>query len=277
MITIEDLWLYPVKSLRGFRVKASTLTPLGFLWDRHWMLIDEQGKFLTQRKIPAMVLIRTQLNNTHLILSKGGIDDYHLPLNYPRENTTREASIWKDSCNVIFEEASVNAWLQQALNIELPVFMVRMKKDTRRSQAKANLLGKETHTLFADAAPFLISNSASLDIVNQALTQKSMDTVSIEQFRPNIVIKGIEAFEEHNIQQLNHADYTFKHCYPCQRCVMTTINLDSAQAHPKQEPFISLMSINTMPDNAKAPAFGENAILTKGEGKQIQLGDTLTL
>ena len=275
MINIKNLWLYPVKSLRGFQVKSATLTPLGFQWDRHWMLIDENGKFLTQRKIPDMVLIHTRLTGTHLILSKENMEDYHLPLAYPKENTARAASIWKDTCNVVFEEEGVNNWLKKALDTDKPIFMVRMKKETQRTQSKAHLLGEKTRTLFADAAPFLVTNTASLSMINNQLANKGGSAVSMEQFRPNIVIEGLNAFEEHSVKELRHNNYTLKHCYPCQRCIMTTIDVESAIVHPEQEPFMSLMKINTMPDNDKAPAFGENAILTNGEGKSIKVGDLL--
>jgi len=276
MITASELWLYPVKSLRGFRVTTALLTPLGFEWDRHWMLIDEKGKFLTQRKIPQMILINTQLTATHLVLSKAGMDDCQIPLSYPSQTTSRTASIWKDSCEVVFEKESVNTWLQGALNIKKAIFMVRMKQGSQRSQSKAHLLGDKTHTHFADAAPFLVANNASLALLNATLSDKALSPVSMEQFRPNIIIDGVDAFEEHRIAQLTHQDYRLTFCYPCQRCIMPTIHLESAIPHPQQEPFKSLMAINTMPDESKAPAFGENAILNAGEGKMINTGDTLS-
>lgn len=275
MITITDLWLYPVKSLRGYRVKSATLTSLGFEWDRHWMLIDEKGRFLTQRKNPKMVFITTALTDSHLVLSKQGMQDCTVPLRYPKTSSGKTASIWKDSCEVIFEDDTVNTWLQDALETTEKLFLVRMKKGTQRTQSKAHLLGENTRTLFADAAPFLIANTASLDLINQILLTKGMEKVSMEQFRPNIIIDGIDAFEEHHIKRLKHTLYTLEHCYPCQRCIMPTINLTTAQAHTAQEPFMTLMGINTMPGDAKAPAFGENGILTKGENKSITVGDTL--
>jgi len=276
MITVSDLWLYPVKSLRGFRVKRAQLTPLGFQWDRHWMLIDDKGTFLTQRKLPQMVLIKTMLSDSHLILSKKGLPDYAVPLHYPKTVTTKTASIWKDQCNVIFEEPAVNRWLQQALDITSPVFLVRMHKDGRRTQSKAALLGDNTHTLFADAAPFLITTNTSLMAINQALLEKKYEPVTMEHFRPNIVLDGIGAFAEHSIKRLTHSHYTFEHRYPCQRCIVPTIDINTALPHQSQEPFMTLMGINTMPGDKKAPAFGENAILIEGENHDINIGDALS-
>ena len=277
MITISDLWLYPVKSLRGFQIPSATLTLQGLQWDRHWMLIDENGKFLTQRKIPQMVLVNTRLTDSELILSKQGIDDCHIPLAPPTNSESQIASIWKDSCEVIIEDATVNRWLQKALDWEKPIYLVRMKAGTQRTQSKGEQLGDDTHTYFADAAPFLITNVASLNALNQSLQAHKMTQASMEQFRPNIVLEGLAPFAEHTIGTLKHNQYELKHCYPCQRCIMPTIDLGTAIPHPKQEPFKRLMHLNTMPDNNKAPAFGENAILTKGAGLQIQLGDTLVM
>jgi len=275
MISVSDVWLYPVKSLRGFRVKQASLTPLGFQWDRHWMLIDEQGRFISQRKFPQMVLISTALSNSHLILSKKGLDDFALPLDYPKTGSSKTASIWKDHCDIIFEEAAVNRWLQQALDTTRQLFLVRMHKDGRRTQSKAALLGENTHTLFADAAPFLIGNKASLATINQSLIAKGIEPVTMEHFRPNIVIDGLDAFAEHKIKKLSHSHYSLEHRYPCQRCIMPTIDINTALAHPAQEPFKTLMELNTMPGDTKAPAFGENAILIAGKGHAVTVGDTL--
>ena len=123
----------------------------------------------------------------------------------------------------------------------------------------------------------ILSNTASLDALNEKMSAQGFNTVPMERFRPNIVIDSPNAFEEHHIQSLSSTDYSFKNCYPCQRCAIPTIDIDTGTRHPEQQPFSVIAELNPMPDNPKAPAFGENAILQSGLGATIQVGDLLQI
>jgi len=276
-ITIQQLSIYPVKSLRGFTVDSATLTPQGLAHDRQWMVIDSNHRFVTQRKHGQMVLIHTEISHQQLILRHSEKPN-HTPLiidiNDVPKTPEFDAIIWKDTCKVIDEGDAAGEWISDAIGMP-NLRLVRMA-DTPRPQSQPNLLGENTHTYFADAAPYLIANTASLAAVNQQLMDKGFDAVPMENFRPNIVVAGIDAFVEHSIDGLTHTDYALKHCYPCQRCVMPTVDIATGQRHPKQQPFSLISDINAMPSNSKAPAFGENAILLQGENTTIRVGDKLT-
>ena len=286
-IDICQLFLYPVKSLRGFEVDTATLTPKGFLYDRHWMVIKPNGGFITQRQCPQMVLISTQLTPHALILSAPAMEPLSIPLaptdhndsndhDSNKSNNSRPAKIWQDHCQVIDEGPTASEWLTQAIGTPKPVQLVRMQANFTRPQSKAHLLGAKTHTHFADAAPYLVCNSASLEALNKAMVQQGHKAVTMEHFRPNIVIRGIPAFAEHKVHHLSHPTYQLQHCYPCQRCIIPTIDLNTGQPHPEQQPFSIISDLNSMPNNPKAPSFGENAILTRGHQQTIAVGDTLT-
>ena len=191
------------------------------------------------------------------------------------QSTPFTATVWKDSCQVVDEGEAASAWLARALPEAGPLRLVRMHLGSQRPQSKPELLGTNTYTFFADAAPFLIANQASLEDLNRHLTHYNITAVTMERFRPNIVLGDLNAFAEHRIHSLAHNNYQFTLCYPCQRCVIPTIDIDSGLRHPQQQPFSLLAEINAMPDNAKAPAFGENAILASGDNAQIAVGDTL--
>ena len=277
-VNIQQLSIYPVKSLRGFTVDSATLTPQGLAHDRQWMIIDSNNRFVTQRKHGQMVLIHTEIIDQQLIL-RHRQQPNHAPLiiDIAHVPTTPEfdAIIWKDTCRVIDEGDAAGQWISEAIGIP-ELRLVRMA-NTPRPQSKPDLLGENTYTYFADAAPYLIANTASLAAVNQQLRDNGFDAVPMENFRPNIVIDGIEAFIEHTLDGLTHTDYALKHCYPCQRCVMPTVDIATGQRHPKQQPFSLISDINAMPDNPKAPAFGENAILLTGENNIIRVGDKLNV
>ena len=144
-----------------------------------------------------------------------------------------------------------------------------------RPQTQAELLGAETHTHFADAAPLLVANEASLDALNRELASQEESPVPMNRFRPNITIRGPGAFQEHELAALAGPEYRLRMCHPCQRCKVTTIDQDSAEKHPHWQPYKTLATLNPMPGTKRAPAFGHNAIIEKGAGARVSLGDRL--
>ena len=278
-IEISQLFIYPVKSLRGIAVSEAELTATGFKWDRHWMITKSDGGFVTQRQFSKMTLIQTKLTASTVILSKAGMSDLIIPLRVTStvelSETSFEAKIWKDFCNVVDEGEEASNWITEAVSAPKALRLVRMADGYKRPQSKPEMLGISTHTLFADAAPILVCNADSLKALNKSLVGQRFDAVEMDNFRPNIVLKGLSAFEEHNLRGLKHEHYELRHCYPCQRCIIPTINVFTGVKNPHQEPFSLLARLNAMPDNKKAPAFGENTIVVQGIGKQVHVGDLL--
>ncbi len=283
MVNIQSLWIYPVKSLRGFAVDSAILSSQGLQYDRHWMVINEDNQYITQRKYGEMILIHTQIEDGKLILSKPNdptLGTFTVSLHQQTKTEKITAAVWGDTCQVYDEGKAVSDWLTQAIGSEKTLRLVRMAED-KRIQSKPELTlpefsHLETDTLFADAAPFLTANPQSLERVNQQMLAAGHASVTMEHFRPNIVLDGLPAFAEHQIQTLNHQDYQLRHCYPCPRCVIPTIDVNTGLRHSQQQPFSLIAEINSMPNKAKAPAFGENAILIKGHGQTIRVGDNLT-
>jgi len=283
MVNIKSLWIYPVKSLRGFTVDSAILSSQGLEYDRHWMVINENNQFITQRKFSEMILIHTHIEDGQLILSKPNepsLGTYNIPTTQQSKAEKLTATVWGDTCQVYDEGKAVSDWLTQAIGSKKALRLVRMAED-KRIQSKPELTlpefsHVETDTLFADAAPFLTANPQSLDLVNQQMLAAGHTSITMEHFRPNIVLDGLAAFAEHQIQTLNHQDYQLRHCYPCQRCVIPTIDVNTGLRHSQQQPFSLIAEINSMPNKTKAPAFGENAILIKGHGQTIRVGDNLT-
>jgi uncharacterized protein YcbX len=276
--TIKQLFLFPVKSLRGFTLDSAVLNSTGFTYDRHWMIVTDQGRFITQRQFPKMVLINTAIQGDYLELSKAGMESLLIPLEGKHLSTISfTANIWRDTCEVVDEGEEASQWLTEAIGTPKTIRLVRMLDNFNRPQSQPDLLGENTHTYFADAAPYLICNNKSLEAVNNALTYSGLKEVTIENFRPNIVLEGLEAFKEHEIAQIKHQDFTFKFCYPCERCIIPTIDINAGERHPLQQPFSLIAEINSMPDNNQAPAFGENAILKGGADKTLRVGDTLDI
>lgn len=293
---VSQLFIYPVKSLRGIAVEKAELTSLGLKYDRHWMIIDDKNKFVTMRKHPKMTLIKTQLTPSHLVLSVDGMPDFKQPLtsSCSNEETSNplKATIWSDECIVFDEGGSASEWLTQALQSKQTLRLVKMARNNQRPQSKPERFGNST-TQFADACAYLLCNQASLDALNSFLLDQQHSNIPIERFRPNVVVSdnvadsvsgdsndgAFPAFAEH-VQAdkiLYHNDYQLKLCDPCQRCVVPNIDIEKGVKDAQQQPYKSLVRLNPMPDNAKAAAFGQNMLLVNGAGAAINVGDVLAL
>ncbi len=276
-VTLEQIVLYPVKSLRGIDVKQWPLTPQGLQYDRHWMLVMPNGRFVSQRQIPAMTLINTAIEQESLILSADGHGEVRLPLVSHHNSEVLSATIWRDPCDVVEASEAASAWLNEVLKPAKPLRLVSMADDFIRPQSQPERFGEHTFTAFADAAPYLVANTASLERLNQRLDQQQLTTVDMRRFRPNLVVSGLDAFAEHQVASLLHSDGIALDLRDhCERCIMTTIDPDSAQKDADMEPFKTLIDLNPMPDNPKAPAFAVNAILETPRNLIWSVGDQLS-
>ncbi|MBB6522921.1 MOSC domain-containing protein [Pseudoteredinibacter isoporae] len=281
-VRVTDIFIYPVKSLRGIALSQSSLTYTGLLHDRSWMVVRaDNGQFVSQRQLPKMCLVSTGIGEHHLSLKSQplmpGNPEIHIPFNLPVENEMK-AQVWSDECRVLDAGDEAGQWLTEALNSPKPLRLVAMAPDFKRLQSKTDRFGDQA-AIFADAAPYLIANRDSLEVLNQRLVAEDKATACIEQFRPNIVVAGLEPFSEHDYVRLHSSggEYTLQLHDRCERCTMIGINPDTAEKYAEQEPYRTLALFNHMPDKPQAAAFGENASLLRGDGQNIGVGDWLSI
>ena len=80
MAVISALNVYPVKGCKGITVPEVELAETGLRFDRHWVVTDEDGRFVTQRELPRMALISTQLDGEALVLNAPEMEPLVLPV-----------------------------------------------------------------------------------------------------------------------------------------------------------------------------------------------------
>lgn len=287
-LRIEQLMVYPVKSLGGIAVYQWPLTAEGLLYDRNWMLVLPNGRFVTQRQLPQMALVHTAIDGDHLWLSAEGKGEFRLPLRNGRGEARRDdadvftATVWRDQCEVIEAAAEASAWLTSVLRPPHPLRLVALAPGQQRPQSQPERFGAHTHTRFADAAPLLVANRCSLDALNTELQQRGMDAVEMRRFRPNIVVSGVPAFAEHELSQCRRDDGLLLQLRDrCERCTIITVDQERGVAAADMEPYRTLATLNAQPDNPRAAVFGVNATaeLPAGSGDSVLLavGDRLLL
>jgi uncharacterized protein YcbX len=271
-VVVSALTVYPVKGMRGIGLESARLMPTGLARDRAFMVVRRDGRFVTQRDCPKLALIGTALDGDGVTLSRDGFGTIRVP--FDREDGDRiGARVWKDPCETVDQGAAVSRWLSEALESPDPLRLVAMAPGFRRPQGKADLLGAGTHTLFADAAPFLVAGEESLDALNRELAARGYNAVPMNRFRPNIVVRGLPAFAEHRAGLWRGTGWSLRLCHPCERCIVTTIDQATALRHPEREPYRTLAEINPVPGSGSAPAFGQNAVLADGAQTEIAVGD----
>jgi len=271
---ISGLTIYPVKSMQGIELESAELTPHGLANDRRFMVVRANSRFVTQRDMSRLALVHTSLDEDGIVLSMDGRGYVTVPF-MAAGGERIDTKVWGDECETVDQGEDISCWLTQALESSSRLRLVRMAPGFVRPQGQPENLGEKTSTHFADAAPFLVANESSLDVLNQELEKRGHSPVPMNRFRPNIVVRGLAPFAEHEIAELSSENYRLGFCHPCERCVIPTIDQATGIKNPDHQPFRTLGEINPMPGTERSPAFAQNAILQKGEGQTITLGDRL--
>lgn len=219
-LTLSALYFYPVKSLRGLRLQRAPVDRRGIHYDRHWLVVDGDGRFLTQRQQPRMALIHCALTPTGLRLSAPGMVDLDVDF-APVQTDPASVEIWHDHCLAHGAGADAAAWLSRFLGLECRLYY--MPDETRRAVDPA-YADERDQVGFADGFPFLLISEASLQDLNSRL----QTAVSMIRFRPNLVVSGCEPYAEDSWRRIRIGGITFRVAKPCSRCVIPTINPETA-------------------------------------------------
>jgi uncharacterized protein len=259
---IQDIFIYPIKSLGGIRLEEAVLEEKGFQYDRRWMLVDKDGSFLTQRTFPKMALLQVELTEEGLLVfhKKDRNNQIQIPF-LPQTEIFYPVQIWDDQVVGQLVDEKISKWFSEILEMECD--LVIMPETTERKIAPKYAVNNES-VGFADAMPYLLIGQASLDDLNGRLE----NPVPMDRFRPNLVFAGAKPFEEDNWDKVQVGDALFKITKPCARCVLTTVNQETAEKG--KEPLKTLAAYRTFDHKVM---FGQNMLLLKGT--KVRVGDKM--
>ncbi|MBP6386704.1 MAG: MOSC domain-containing protein [Pseudarcicella sp.] len=275
--TLSDIVIYPIKSLAGVHLKTSKLSKNGLLYDRCLMLIDEQNVFISQRSHPVLSLLKTELNEGVFTISKPNDSGSTLTVDLNLlerlfDLSPQKVEIWDDK---IFAKGTslktIDLWFSDFLGIKCS--LVRLPEDSTERQ-----IGKQfqhsnalNSVSFSDGFPILIIGSESLSDLNNRLGKP----VAMQQFRPNLVFEGGNAYEEDFWHEFTIGQAAFIGTKPCSRCIMTTI--ESNKGVFQKEPLRTLATYRKQKNNKIY--FGQNILIGSDVGKEtaISIGDKIEL
>jgi uncharacterized protein YcbX len=239
--------VYPVKSLGGVEVGEWEVEARGFRHDRRWMLVDEEGVFLSQRRLPRMALVSVRIEEDGLLLLEApGMPALRVP--FEAGAGELDVVVWGDEVRAVAVGPEADGWFEGFLGLRCR--MVRMPDDAVRRVDPAYALAGDK-TSFADGFPFLLLSQASLDDLNGRMGEP----LPVDRFRPSIVVEGCGAYAEDGWGRISLGGIPFRVVKPCSRCVITTT--DQRTGERGKEP---LKTLATYRKREGAVHFGQNLI-----------------
>jgi uncharacterized protein YcbX len=245
----------------------------GFASDRAWMLVNAQGKFLTQRELPRMALIEPALIESAELgsgvrFAATGMSTIEVFLDNRCQDRT--VIVWRDTLTAIDAGDVAAEWL--SIFLHRAVRLVRFHPNARRISSLEWTGDIESPNQFSDGYAMLAISEASLTDLNARLPN-TMAPLPMNRFRPNIVLSGLDAYAEDRIHELHAGDVHLRIVKPCTRCAITTTDQLSGEVCG-DEPIKTLKSYRW--DAAlRGVAFGQNVILARGDGSTLSVGQEL--
>lgn len=269
---IARLFVYPVKSCAGVELSEAVLTSAGLDLDRAWMVVDAGGEGVTQRELPRLALVRTQLKHHEVVLRAPGMLALHLAIDAVEQPV--RVRVWGDEV-AAYDMGNVAAqWFTDFLGTRLR--LVRFDPEHRRLSSLEWTGGVEAPNQFNDGYPVLVLGESSLAGLNQRLVAGGHPAVGMERFRPNIVLSGLEAHDEDRIARIRiDADgpVVLRMVKPCARCPIPDIDPATAEAGH----FVSdtLQAYRQDSRLKGAVSFGMNAIVLEGDDCVLRVGQAV--
>jgi len=270
---VSNIHIYPIKSLGVIDLKKAFVAEGGLQNDRRFMIVDNNGDFLTQRELSVMATLAVKPVEEGFEVGIDGKESIYLVSEFSEAGKTT-VTVWNSRCEALVGSEEVNAWFSDVLGKDCRV--VQMPTESRRPINPLFNLNDDIVS-FADGYPMLLANMDSLNNLNSKL----QSPISMSRFRPNIVVSGFDPFAEDKWMRIRIGKTIFRVTKPCARCVITTIDQNTGRVTGK-EPLRTLSTFRkakqVYPDKFSTLGLGENDVLfgqnlvAENFGETIEIG-----
>jgi len=256
---LSQVNVYPVKSVGGLSLSNAWVEKQGLMFDRRFMLALADGSMVTARKYPQMVKIQSTLTPDGLIFTAQ--DMQSLKIRYADfKMQEAPAQVWNDNFIAYTTTDEADDWFSQVMGQRVELLFTGEQSNRVREKFGHNVS-------FADGYPLLIISQASLDELNRRSPEKH----SMDQFRTNLVVAGTEPFAEDGWKRIRIGEVEFEALKPCERCIMTTVDLEKGDYRLTKEPLRTLSQFRA---NERGGVFFGQNLVAKNEG-MIHAGDKI--
>ncbi|VFQ59862.1 unnamed protein product [Cuscuta campestris] len=284
---VESIWIYPIKSCRYISVSEAAFSSTGFRWDRLWLVVNSSGRGVTQRVHPKLALVEVELpaeafredwepqSDSFLEIRAAGMNDVlKVPLIEPC-SVSDGIALWNWTGSALDEGDEAAEWFTQYLG--QPTRLVRFHEASASRPVPVDKYASDHKIKFNDAYPVLLASQKSLD----ALNEKLEEPVSMNRFRPNIIVDGCEPFAEDLWKKIKINGLKFNAAQLCERCKVPRVNQETGELG--SEPTQTLMkfrSTESLRSDNKPPGkvyFGQLLVSSdrslQAKRKAIKVGD----
>jgi len=261
---IKELYQYPLKSTRGVTLETTEILKTGFKHDRCIAVIDKKNRVVTGRERPELLKIRSKIEMQYLRLSIPETNEFSFAL--PHEGEVTEVKLFRNPVlGRVFSAKAAN-WISNFLNDDFRLVFI----DNAYNLVQEKRGGKVgEYKAYSDSSPIHLINLRTLDCLNSSLKS----AVGVRNFRSNIVVDGMEAFEEDTWSTVEINGCRFRAQERTSRCIFTTINPETSKKNRNMQPLSELAQIRLK--MGLRPTFGIG-LVPLGEGF-MSLGDELKI
>ncbi|GAA4120168.1 MOSC domain-containing protein [Knoellia locipacati] len=235
---VVALNVHPVKSCAIRPVETATVERAGFADDRRWMVVDADARLVSAREVHRLFSVVPDTPTTSgdvpdgLRLSAPGLPSLHVP-DVAGGGDVVEVRLHRHDLTGALVSPEADAWVSEAVG-RPGLRLVRCVDPTARALNPA-FSREGDHTAYADGYPVTLASRTSLARLNDWIAEAAVERgesvpepLPMERFRPNVVVDGeLEPFVEDSWGTVRLGDVPFRVAKPVDRCVMTTIDLDS--------------------------------------------------
>jgi uncharacterized protein len=265
---LAAIYVYPVKSLRGFQVSLAQIHEGGIVGDRMWVVLDRHGSFMHQRDYPRMARVAATYSPSALVLQADGMPSLEVPLSADfalGESVSRAAryvQLWRRSAPVVPTTPEADGWISAALGHKAYLMALT------RTLPPRHCPDYERSSTLQDATPFHLTSESSLADLNR----RSSVVVPMNRFRPNVVVSGFPAYAEDRWKRIAIGDIQLRWIKDCTRCV-TTMTDQVTGERERREP---LLALSTYRRQGPEVVFGHYLVADTMSG-HMQVGDRVAV
>jgi uncharacterized protein len=238
---ISALTLYPIKGCQGIGVTEAFALDEGLavklandelLHDRQFMVVDSRGQFITQREVPLLATIGVSICEDGLSLSAPGHETLNVPI-FCANRRAREVAVWNFAGSGLDVGLSTTAWFTRVL--QRPAALVQFDNNVFRNCKEIGSIVSKTY--FADSFGYLVLSKASVGDLEQRMRAHYQDAnfkLPANRFRANILLDGIDAYEEDLIRTFDFEGVTLEVVSKCVRCNVPSVDQTSGEVQLEQ-------------------------------------------
>ncbi len=270
-IRVRELSMFPVKGCQATRVEEAVITKAGFADDRLFSMLEPDGVPLDQIKAPQLGGLGVQWDRETSRLKFVHPEKGDFEHTRRSSGETAAGNYVLDHFEVTDQGDEVAGWLSDVVGREVRLVTTDRPWKVNLPHPDFVRLHETDKSRFYPVSPISISNVASLDALNARLETP----VPMNRFRMNIVIEGLDAWDEERIDTVGSDALELQGVTVAERCIIVTTDQQTGE-RKKSDLLRELGRFHRRP---KGERFGSGLVfgtyLTVAREGVVKVGDEL--